>query len=75
MSKSLEELIERAFDIKCHFELSSYELHHYLDGSYVDFRVKKVYDLQALIRLAGELTLKLFADDNYIIVRLFERDI
>lgn len=75
MSKTLAELIERAFDIKCHFELSSYELHHYCDGSYVDFRVKKIYDLQTLIRLAGGLSLKLFASDGYVIVRLFERDI
>lgn len=74
MSKTLEELIERACDIKCHFELSSFELHHYCDGSYVDFRVTKINDLQTLIRLAGGLGLKLFADDDYVIVRLFERD-
>lgn len=75
MSKTLAELIDRAFDIKVFFELSSYELHHYCDGSYVDFRIKKIYDLQPLIRLAGGLDLKLFADDGFIIVRLFERDI
>ena len=73
MSKSLQELIERAFDIKVYFALGSYELHHYEDGSYVDFHVQKVIDLYSLTRLAGGLELKFFAGSDFIIVRLFER--
>ena len=74
MSKNLEELIETAFDIKVFFSVSSYELHHYEDGSFVDFHVKKIVDLPTLINLANGLELKFFADDNAIIVRLFEKD-
>lgn len=74
MKKTLVELIERAFDIKCHFQLSSYELHHYDDGSFVDFHVQKVVNLPELIKLAGGLELKFFNDTSSIIVRLLERE-
>lgn len=74
MKKSLQELIEKAYDIKVFFSLGSYELNHYEDGSYVDFHVQKVVDLPTLIQLAGNLELKFFAGNGYMIVRLFERD-
>ena len=74
MKKTLEELIDTAYDIKVYLSLSSYELHHYEDGSYVDFHVRKIVDLPTLIRLAHELELKFFAENDSIIVRLFERD-
>ena len=74
MTKTLAELIERAFDIKTFFYLGSYELHHYEDGSFVDFRVEKVVDLPGLQKLADGLQLKFFPDEGYIIVRLFERN-
>ena len=74
MTKNFQELIEKAYDIKVFFSLGSYELHHYEDGSYVDFHVQKVVDLTTLIRLAGELELKFFAGESHMIVRLFERD-
>lgn len=74
MTKTFEELIERAYDIKVYFNIGSYVLHQYEDGSFVDFRVQKVVDLPTLIRLAGGLELKFFADGDRMIVRLFEKD-
>ena len=74
MTKTLEELIERSFDLKVFFQLSSYELHQYEDGSYSDFHVQKVVDLPGLVNLAGGLELKFFHDTTSMIVRLFERD-
>lgn len=74
MTKQLQELVETAFNVKVFFRLSSYELHHYEDGSYVDFHVLKVVDLPTLIRLANGLELKFFAEDGTMIVRLLERD-
>lgn len=72
MSKSFEELIERAFDIKVFFKIGSYELHHYEDGSFVDFHVHSVLDLPTLIKLAGHLELKIISGDGFMIVRLLE---
>jgi len=74
MTKTLSELIERAYDIKIYFCLSAYELHHYEDGSFVDFHVQKVVDLPTLQRLAGGLIIKFFSGDGFMIVRVFERD-
>ena len=74
MTQTLQELIERAYDIKVFFSIGSYELHHYDDGSFADFHVQKVVDLPTLIRLAGGLELKFFAGEDSMIVRLFERD-
>lgn len=74
MTKTLAELIDKAYDIKVFFCLGSYELNHYEDGSFADFRVQKVVDLPKLIELAGGLELKFFHEEKYIIVRIFERD-
>ena len=74
MTKTLQELIEIAFDVKVYFKLDSYQLFHYEDGSYVDFHVRKVVDLPSLIRIANGLELKFFAEDGTMIVRLFEKD-
>lgn len=74
MTTTLQELIERAYAIKIFFSIGSYELYHYEDGSYADFKVLKVVDLPTLIRLAGGLELKFFADGDRMIVRLFEKD-
>lgn len=74
MTKTLAELIERAYDIKVYFSLGSYELNHYEDGSFVDFHVRKVVDLPTLQKLADGLELKFFAEEGNITVRLFERD-
>jgi hypothetical protein len=74
MTKQLQELIEIAFDVKVFFQLSSYELHHYEDGSFVDFHVRKVVDLPTLIKIANGLELNFFAEDGTMIVRLYERE-
>lgn len=74
MSTTLSELIDIAFRVKIFFGLGSYELHHYEDGSFVDFHVKKVPDIKGLLKVASGLELKFFAEDNFIIVRLFEKD-
>lgn len=74
MTKTLAELIDRAFDIKVFFGIGSYELNVYEDGSFADFRVNKILDLPALMRLAGGLQLKLYPGAEKIIIRLFERD-
>lgn len=74
MTKQLQELIEVSFDVKVFFQIASYELHHYEDGSFSDFHVKKIVDLPTLIKVAQGLELKFFADGDFIIVRLFERD-
>lgn len=72
MSKSFEELIERAFDIKVFFKVGSYEVNQYEDGSFIDFHVPKVVSLPTLIRLAGPLELAFYHGEGYMIVRLFE---
>lgn len=74
MTKTLTELIERAYDIKVYLRLAHYELHQYDDGSFVDFHVQRVTDLPALQRLAGDLEMKFLSGEGYIIVRIFEGD-
>lgn len=74
MTKKLAELIDTAYKVKVHFNVSSYELNQYEDGSYVDFKVNRVVDLPTLLKITGDLELKFFCDNGWLIVRLFERD-
>lgn len=73
MTKTLSELIDRAYDIKVALRLSSYQLYQYEDGSYIDFRTTLVNDPKLIFELAGGLNIKLLADGSYLIIRLFER--
>lgn len=74
MTKNLAELIDTAYKVKVHFNVGSYELNQYEDGSYVDFKVNRVVDLKALLGIVGSLELKFFCDNGWLIVRLFEKD-
>lgn len=73
MTKSLSELIDVAFNIKVYLSVGSYEMNHYEEDSYVDFRTRCVKDPAALLRLANGLRLYIFADEGSVIVRLYER--
>ena len=75
MTKTLAELIDRACDIKINFGVASFELNHYEDGSFVDFHVRTIVNVDLLVKLAGELELKMFSGENDILVRVFERDV
>lgn len=72
MSKSFQELLERANDIKLFFRITSFQLHVYEDGSFVDFHVQRVVCLPKLLELAGSLELKFFPANGFMIVRLIE---
>ncbi len=72
MTKSLQFLIDVSFDVKVYFGVGSYEIHHYEDGSYCDFRVRQVNDLKTLLRLSQGLEMRFLPDGDFIIVRLFE---
>jgi hypothetical protein len=73
MTKTLAELIERACDIQVNLGVFNYELNHYDDGSYVDFHADKIMNVPLLLELAGGLDLKMFPDEGFIRVRLYER--
>lgn len=72
MRQSLVELIEVAFDVKVYFGVSSYELHQYDDGSYVEFHVQKVPDVKRLLSLVNDLDMVITYDERGIIIRLYE---
>ena len=74
MTKNLAVLIDTAYKVKVHFNVSSYELNQYEDGSYVDFKVNRVVDLPTLLKITGDLELMFFCDKGSLIVRLVERD-
>ena len=72
MRKSLEELIETSFNVKCHLKVDSYELHHYEDGSYTDIKTPKINDLSTLLSITKGLEIRLFSQNDKIVVRVFE---
>ena len=75
MTKTLAELIDKAYGIKIYLSVPTYEMNHYKDGSFVDFHIDKIVNLPKLIELAGGLELKMFGGEGKITVRLFERDV
>ena len=74
MTKTLSELIDRAYDIKVALKLSSYQLYQYEDGSYVDFKTTIVDNPRAILIMAKGLAVKFLAFDSYLVIRMFERE-
>lgn len=72
MTKTLEKLIDTCYNLKVILKVSSYELHQYEDGSFADFRVGQIADPRTLLIKAGGHLVKLFAEGDYIIIRVFE---
>lgn len=69
---SLFKLIDVAYDFRLHFGLSSYELHHYEDGAFVDFQVSKIEDVPTLVHLSQGLRISVYANGDTMGVRLYE---
>ncbi len=72
MTQSLSDLIDVAFNVKVYFKVSSYELHQYDDGSYVEFVVQKIPDVKRLLSLTKGLDMQILNGNIGIIVRLYE---
>jgi len=72
MTTTLSNLIDTCYKIKVFLKVSSYELHQYEDGSYADFKVRNLNDPRSLLITAGSHLVKLFAEGDDIIVRVFE---
>lgn len=72
MRKSMEELIERSFDLKINLCIGSYELHHYDDGSFSDFHVSEIKNPKEINKVIGPLTYRIFQDERGIVIRVFE---
>lgn len=72
MRSSMSDLLERCVDIKTALGVSNFNLYWFEDGSYADFRVGKINNPREIGRLSGDLDFRVFAEDNYLILRIFE---
>lgn len=72
MTKSFEKLLDVAIDLKVFFEVPSYTLFHYEDGSYVEFVVRKVKNLPKVLELCQGLEINFFGHELDILVRVEE---
>lgn len=72
MRKSLSTFIDTCFDIKVFLKVGSYELHHYEDGSYADFRIAKIDDPKTILRLANNHELRIREHNGFVVIRVFE---
>lgn len=72
MRKSLEQLIEISTDVRYLVNVASFVLFSFEDGGYAEFHVSRVTDVAELVRVANDLRVSLYHDDNYIVVRLYE---
>lgn len=72
MRKSEITFIDTCFNVKCYLRVDSYELHHYEDGDYADFKVTLINDPKNLLSVVGNHECRFLADDEFIRVRVFE---
>lgn len=72
MTKSFEKLLNVALDLKVFFQVASYTLFHYEDGSYVELTVRKVKNLPKVLELSQGLEINIFAGDGDMLVRVEE---
>lgn len=72
MRQSLLDFIEICYEVRTHLALNSYELHDYSGGAFADFKTTKVADLYDLVIKTKGYETRIFADGDYIIIRVYE---
>ena len=72
MRKSLEELINRMYNVKTYLSVAKYELCDYDDGAFADIYVQSVNDPKKLCNIIGRLDFRIIADEEKIRIRVFE---
>lgn len=72
MRQSLSKFIDTCFDVKTLFSVRSYVLNHYDDGAFADFNCREINDPVALARIVGDHEYRIFADEGFLRVRVFE---
>lgn len=72
MRQSMSDFLERCVDVKTALSVSNFNLYWFEDGSYADFRVTKIKNPREIDRLLEGLEYLIFAEDNYLILRVFE---
>lgn len=72
MRSSMSDFLEKCVDIKTALSVSNFNLYWFEDGSYADFRVAKINNPRGIERVSGGLDYRIFAEDNYLILRVFE---
>lgn len=68
----MSDFLERCVDVKTALSVSNFNLYWFEDGSYADFRVAKIKNPREIDRLLEGLEYLIFAEDNYLILRVFE---
>lgn len=68
----MSDMLERCVDIKVALSISNFNLYWFEDGSYADFRVAKINNPREIDRLSGGLEYRIFVEDNFLILRVFE---
>ena len=72
MRSSMSDFLERCVDIKTALNVSNFNLYWFEDGSYADFRAVKINNPREIDRLSEGLEYRIFAEDNYLVLRVFE---
>ena len=65
-------MLEKAIEVKNLLQESSFELHHYEDGDYIDFHTSKVNEPRQLTSILDNYEYRMLAADGDIIIRIFE---
>lgn len=72
LRESLQALIEECRKIKVAYQVPSYELEDYDDGSIATFRFRKVDSLSKLAILTQGFDVRIYADNDLIFLKIYE---
>ena len=72
MRNSFLQFIETCHKIRGFLPVSGYEIHDNEDGAYADFRIRCINDPRSLLKLCGQLCVRILNDEDRIVVRVFE---
>lgn len=72
MRNSLSQLVEVCIGVKVYFSTSSFQIYYYEDGAFCEFLITKMFDPKGLLNLCRGLDVRMYHDDNGVIVRIYE---
>ena len=72
MRDSMRQLLDICYDVKVLLCVGSFTVSYYEDGSFCDFEVKSIKNLQSLLKIVGGLEIYLFGRDDRLVIRIYE---
>lgn len=75
MRDSLRHLLDVAYDVQVYLAVMGFSVYNAIDYAYVSFRVPHLNDPRALLKLVGNLEVRIVTDGDDVVIKIYDEEI